>query len=927
MQNYNCSFKIIDSLKSFVDCFILLLLGSGFGYRVLPEDVEKLPTFRHDIEITHKQYDPISKSEKDKRKEYTELSFSDNDSVATITVGDSKEGWSESLEHYLNLITKHNYEGDLERIIFDYDNVRPKGERLETFGGRASGPQSLMRMFNKIDQTIKRRANKENDWQGNRVKLKPIDASDICNAIAENVVFGGVRRSSQIALFDKDDKEMREAKSNLYMQKDGEWKLNKDLSHRQMSNNSVMYFEKPSMEELDKHIEEIRHSGEPGFINAAEAQRRFAHFKGVNPCLTGDMELLTVDGYKKIKNLAKKDNVKLINKDGNVSEGKVWQTGVKDTVKLVRPQQKDIVCTPDHEFMTIEKEAVKAKDLKGKKLMPYLKENNNLNKEYIKLGFVQGNGVLERIDSKDHKGIEGIEVNIGEEDKDILEIFEEKEMNNDGRTLYTRELNEKLEELGFDLSSLPNRILPNTFKNWTAKEKASFLRGLFSANGSVIGNSGRGRVTLKTTCKKLVEQVKETLLSVFNIDSYITTNESQEVKFANEEYECKESYDLNINKYESRLKFYNQIGFVHDYKMNKLKKYLLETSPTIQFVTNHKEKTVYDFNEPKTHWGVVEGFITHNCAEILLDSSGVCNLTSLNTMAFYDEEKDVIDMDKMLKAQKLSARAGVRMTTLEFELHDWNRINKKHRLIGCSLTGWQDLVNAAGLSKEKQKNILQKLRDVAHNAAEEYAKELGIKTPKLVTTVKPEGTYTQMPTVSSGLHFNHSPYYIRRVRINADDPLAYACEELGFNVKPEVGHDPDDPDTVVIEFPISAPDGKTKHDVSAIEQLEVYKMMMENYVDHNASITVHVRDDEWQDVKEWIYENWNSVVGITFISYDNSFYDLMPYEEISEERYKEMLEETPVLDTNVINKYEKMTNIYKKQLEESSCESGMCPVR
>jgi len=182
-----------------------------------------------------------------------------------------------------------------------------------------------------------------------------------------------------------------------------------------------------------------------------------------------------------------------------------------------------------------------------------------------------------------------------------------------------------------------------------------------------------------------------------------------------------------------------------------------------------------------------------------------------------------------------------------------------------------------------------------------------------------------MPTVSSGLHYSHSAYYVRRVRISASDPLARVCEELDYPIYPEVGQDPDDPETLVVEFPVKAPEGEVKGDVDAIDQLETYKMFMENYVDHNASITVHVRDDEWEDVEEWLWENWNSVVGISFISYNDNFYDLMPYEEITEEEYNKRVEEMERFNPSLVSKYE--TEYLERELDDASCESGICPVR
>ena len=137
--------------------------------------------------------------------------------------------------------------------------------------------------------------------------------------------------------------------------------------------------------------------------------------------------------------------------------------------------------------------------------------------------------------------------------------------------------------------------------------------------------------------------------------------------------------------------------------------------------------------------------------------------------------------------------------------------------------------------------------------------------------------------MSGGVHYSHSPYYICWVRIIATDPLCRVCEELGYPVLPEVSHDPKDPTTKVLEFPVKAPAGRVKGDAAAIEQLENYKkMLMEHYVDHNCSITVHVRENEWEDVEQWVWDHWDDVVALSFLSCDDSFYELLPYEEIDQ---------------------------------------------
>ena len=301
----------------------------------------------------------------------------------------------------------------------------------------------------------------------------------------------------------------------------------------------------------------------------------------------------------------------------------------------------------------------------------------------------------------------------------------------------------------------------------------------------------------------------------------------------------------------------------------------------------------------------------------------MCNLTTNNVMAFVKD--GVLDTIGLYEAQRLSARAGYRMTCVELELPKWNIVQQRDKLIGCSLTGWQDMVNATGMTKSEEKLLLQELRDVAKSSASEYAKALKQKEPLLVTTVKPEGTLSCLPVVSSGIHYSHSPYYIRRIRVNAKDPIVQVCEELGYPIKPVVGQDIETCKTKVIEFPVKAPEGITKYDVSAIEQLENYKMFMENYVDHNCSITVHVRENEWNNVEQWVWDNWDDVVAVSFLSLDDNFYELLPYEAIDEEEYLKRKKEMRPFIPSLISKYE--VEETQTEIIDTECASGSCPIR
>ena len=186
MANYNCAFTVINDFVAYHDLFYLLMVGSGVGVRVLKSDADQLPPVRTDLKILHKSYDPVPAGE---RLEYTNLTFQRD--TATLAIGDSKEGWAQALGRYFELITNREYEG-ITTLVVNYDSIRPKGERLKTFGGTASGSGSMMTMLDKIHKVVTAAGARDGKV---RTQLRPIDLLDIANIIGENVVSGGDRKS------------------------------------------------------------------------------------------------------------------------------------------------------------------------------------------------------------------------------------------------------------------------------------------------------------------------------------------------------------------------------------------------------------------------------------------------------------------------------------------------------------------------------------------------------------------------------------------------------------------------------------------------------------------------------------------------------------------------------------------------------------
>lgn len=581
LANYNCCFTAIEDLKDFTEVFYLLMLGCGVGVRLEKRKAEQLPKVRK-IEIEGRYEEGMGVLLTKEEKENT--SFSLKEDTAILFIGDSKEGWCKGLGQYFEFISSKVYE-NIKKVIIDYSYVRPEGERLKRFGGRASGYKSLKKMFEKINAVT----------AASKGELRTIDLLDIATIISENVVSGGVRRSAMMIICEEDDREVINAKRNLYQVVDGQWIEDTNISHRKMSNNSVLYNRIPTKDEIKAILDSIRVNGEPGFLNNREAMRRKAAFQGCNPC-----------------------------------------------------------------------------------------------------------------------------------------------------------------------------------------------------------------------------------------------------------------------------------------------------------------------------------------GEILLRSKQCCNLSTNNLLSFVKED-GTLDRKALLEVIRLSARITLRMTLVDVELPDWNKVMQEDRIVGVSLTGMMDMMNRTGMDYEELRKLLMVLRQAVHEEGEKYCRELGIKKPELMTTIKPEGTLSNLPGVSSGVHYAHAPYYIRRVRIAVTDPLYKLIEQQGgYPVYNEAGQSDENCTVKVVEFPMKSPAGKTKYQVGAIEQLNLYKLTMEAWTDHNTSITVHVRENEWEEVAQWLFENFDSAVGITFLPLAEETYPLLPYESTTKEDYEERVRLSRPVDYELLNKLE---NAGDNELLEEDCEGGACPVR
>jgi ribonucleoside-diphosphate reductase alpha chain len=306
---------------------------------------------------------------------------------------------------------------------------------------------------------------------------------------------------------------------------------------------------------------------------------------------------------------------------------------------------------------------------------------------------------------------------------------------------------------------------------------------------------------------------------------------------------------------------------------------------------------------------------TNPCGEIILQSKQFCNLSEVVARS-YDTEKTL--MNKIRIATILGTYQAS-LTNFPYLSKEWSENCQKESLLGVSITGqWDSEV-------VRNPKVLARLKDEAIKINKEYSKKFGINPSTCITAVKPSGTLSQTVDCSSGMHPRHSPFYIRRIRISATDALFKMLKDQGVPYHPEVGQSKENAMTYVLEFPVKSPEGSIyRNDMTAIQQLEHWKMVKLNYTEHNPSVTVSIGENEWIEVANWVYKNWDIVGGLSFLPRDNHVYQLAPYEEIDEKRYNELADKLKHIDYSKIITYEKSDELDVKK--ELACAGGVCEI-
>lgn len=306
---------------------------------------------------------------------------------------------------------------------------------------------------------------------------------------------------------------------------------------------------------------------------------------------------------------------------------------------------------------------------------------------------------------------------------------------------------------------------------------------------------------------------------------------------------------------------------------------------------------------------------TNPCGEIILQSKQFCNLSEVVAR----HEDNMESLKRKIRVATILGTYQSTLTNFPYLSKEWKKNCEEERLLGVSITGQFDSPFV------RKPEVMKELKAEALKINKIYAKRFGVGESTCITCTKPSGNLSQTVDSSSGVHPRHSEYYIRRVRIAATDSLFRMLRDQGVPFNPEVGQTMENATTFVIDFPVKSPKSPVfKDGQTAIEQLEYWKIIKENFTDHNPSTTISVGDDEWIEVANWLYKNWDIIGGLSFLPRDNHVYQLAPYEKIDEKTYHELSKRLAHIDFAKITTYEGADETDNKK--ELACVGGVCSV-
>lgn len=789
-------------------------------------------------------------------------------------IGDSIEGWADSVKA---LIKSYFYGGPT--INFDFSDIRPKGSALITSGGKAPGPQPLKECLIKIDGIL----NQKEDGD----KLSPIEVHDIICHIADAVLAGGIRRAALISLFSADDEEMIAAKSGQW------WELN---PQRGRANNSAVLLrnkiEKEYFIELWHKIQ-ASGAGEPGIYLSNDKDW------GTNPCcFTGDTLVATADGRNavSIKQLADEGYTgpvySMQTQTGQVVTSycsKVWKSRENaELIEVTLDDNSTFRCTPDHRIMLRNGQYVEAKDLiEGASLMPF-NSYKRADRSYRMIQSNTGRDIAQYAHVAQYYDIikEGYELQHihhidGDGTNDLpsnLEAVNAKEHNKQ----HMLGSNNAFFKMSADtLASWKTQLSDRTKGHHNPNSNGKTSEEMFEAGYKMTVQLGR-KLTSREIAKSFgVQYISKGRLSDMGVGS---------VK------ELAEHFHSLMNHKVKSVKMLEEREDVYDMTVEGTHNFAIITSKQDEkFITS-------------------SGVFVHNC-EIALRPYQFCNLCEVNVSDVKSQE----DLDNRVAAAAFIGTLQAGYTNFHYLRPIWQKTTEKDALIGVGMTGI-----GSGVA---QKYDLKKAAEIVKDVNKKIAGLIGINQSARCTTIKPSGTSSLVLGTSSGIHAWHNEYYIRNVRVGKNEAIYQYLNTYHPELVQDEYFRPHD--TAVISAPQKAPEGSILRTESAIELLERVKWFYQNWIKpghrtgqntHNISATVSIKEDEWDEVGEWMWENRKFYNGLSVLPFSEHTYIQAPFQDITKEKYEEMMSHLSNIDLTQVVETSDNTDLK----DQVACSGGAC---
>lgn len=957
---FNCAFMPLDHPAAFSEAMFLLLGGTGVGYSVQARHVNKLPSLTEPAPGTYR-----------------------------FLVGDSIEGWADAVK----ILLKAYFQGKaLPR--FDFSGIRPKGARLITSGGKAPGPKPLKDCLDRLQAVLERALLRGTGTRLRPIEahdmLCHIADAVLAGGIRRAAMIVLFDRADQEMLTCKSNLACTLQRTDLVNQEQelyecdivttmngkeyhnvilhssqlAEWKDKGALPwylfepQRGRANNSANLLRgavsETEFRDLMK-IVELSGAGEPGVYWTNNLDW------GTNPCcVSGDTWVMTDTGAHKASDLVGKDfNVFVDGQLYPANAGGFWLTGTKPVFKLTTKRGHEVKLTADHRIKRVSYKSRKVQKFEWAELQDIepgesilLSQHSGAiwgsdtpdqtAKGYV-LGSLVGDGTFMGRPGKSPVAC----LDFWGEDASVVatatlsfvkgacehraDLGVTKQASNCGTKV--RIASAGLAELAAEYGIAKGcKTITEAVERTSSAFHASFLRGLFDADGSIQGTQAKGvSVRLTQSNLDLLKSAQRMLLRL-GINSTIYSGRApagyRNLPDGNGGIKpswCEEVHELvisgsNVAEYAKRVSFMQPAkqmrleDVLSGYKRELNRDWFDDEVASIELVG---EEPVYDVTVPGAHEFCANGIQAHNC-EIGLRPNQFCNLTEINA----DDITDQDDLEARAGAAAFIGTLQAGYTDFHYLRPVWRETTEADALIGVGITG---IGSGAILPLD-----LEAAARVVKSVNAYVASKIGINPAARTSTVKPAGTTSLVLGSASGIHAWHAPYYVRRVRVGKNEAIyKYLAENHPELVQDEYFRPMDQ---AVITVPQKAPEGAILRSESPADLLDRVRRFNLEWVraghrdgdnTHNVSCTISVKDDEWGIVTDWMWENRQHFNGISVLPYDGGTYIQAPFEDITEEQYNALIGTLSEVDLSRVIESDDNTNL----TGEIACGAGGCEVK